>query len=240
MIAVGPTFLTETPPAPRFQPRGSMLHVRFLPVAETWASGIYLPDTMRQNSTEAEVIGVGPGRWALDSDPPFRFQPWPRVGDIVAFEEHMARRIGDEAFIDAEAVLGVVMGTGTLRPLSDWLMLKPEPRPEETAEGVHYPTLMQRWRQKGTVLDYGPGYLYVSGPCGRLRRTVPEILNLTDLPVGSIVYWRKQAHILQIGREVVDAWLVRAGDLVCIEEPDAEGKAKRTKRALKRKPIRKR
>lgn len=230
MIAVGPSFLEPLPPKPHFRPRGPLLHVRFLPVASTWASGIHLPQSMQTNSTEAEVLGVGPGRYLVPdalSSLNFRVRPWPQIGDVVVFEPHMARLIGpnevgigeNEAFIDCEACLGVVRGDGSLSPLSDWIVVKPETRPDESAGGVRLGDRVQRWRQRGTVVSWGPGYLYTEGPCAVKRKTVPGILNLSTFRAGLVVYWKASARILQIGRDQVEAWMCRAGDLVAWEEP---------------------
>lgn len=203
---------------PAFTPRGPLLHVRFLPVVDRWECGLHMPETMRINTSEAEVIGVGPGRALAGED--YRFRPWPRVGDIVVFEPHMARKVWEnDAFIDAEGILGVVLGDGQLSPLSDWCLVKPERRPNTTAEGVRLSDRVQLWRTKGKVVSAGPGYLFVDGPCAVKRKTVYAIMNWpNDRPlIGSVVFWKRDARILEIGREVVDHWLVRAGALVAYE-----------------------
>lgn len=228
MIASGPLFLTNPRPRPHFRPRGPLLHVRFVPVASTWESGIHMPETMQVNTTEAEVIGVGPGRWWANGGG--RAAPWPDVGDVCCFEPHMCRRIGpndaglgeDEGFVDCEAVVGLTTASDDFVPLSCWIKINPEPRPDESLGGVRLSDRIQRWRSSGTVRAVGPGYLHSEGPCAIRRETVEDILNWPkNRPlVGATVFWKKEARILQVGRDEVSFWLVRAGDVLCYAVED--------------------
>jgi co-chaperonin GroES (HSP10) len=169
---------------------------------------------MQVNTSEATVLAAGAGRLTAEGE---RFPPWPRAGDIVTFAPEKAQALGDgEALIDAEDVIGLVRSDGSLYPLSDWVQVIPDPKAHESKGGIRLSDRVQRYRIRGTVLEYGPGLLEVEGTCAVRRRTVHEILNLPpdfDLS-GRDVFWKRDARVVQLGREQVECWLVSAGDLI--------------------------
>lgn len=212
-------------PRPAVTPCGSKLLVRFIKPAEKTEAGIWLPETAQRNVSEAEVVAVGPGRWSEPNDGPlgdwyFRFIPWPQAGDVVLLREHTGQCVGeDDAYVDAEEVLGVISGD-VLIPLSDWILLTPESRPDVSRGGVHLSDNVQRWRQKGRVEAYGPGALILEEGCAVKRLTVKEALQwpVGYSLVGADVYWERGAEVLQVGRERVEAWLVRATSVIGYDE----------------------
>lgn len=221
MIAAEPTPRTVTP-------HGSKLLVRFIKPAEKTEAGLWLPDKMQVNTSEAEVIAAGPGRLAPAGEEEMwaRWKPWPKVGNTVLFEDHAAPRVGEDeegrglAYIDSEAVLGVVLPSGVLSPLSDYLLIRPEARPDTSRGGIRLSDRVQLWRQAGEVIAFGPGLLQTEGGCAKGRVTVKEALCWPAgfLLVGATVYWERTASVLQVGREVVESWLIHASDVIAYDE----------------------
>lgn len=218
------------PPPRTVTPHGSKLLVRFVPAPEQWESGLWMPETMRRNASEAEVLAVGPGRrYAIhpydDEHQPdasyWRVDSWAMPGDTVLIEEHAGQRMeNDEAYVESEDILGIVRSSGELMPLSDWVLLQPESRPNVSRGGIQLADRVQLWRTAGTVLSYGPGALIVKDGCAVDRPTVKNVLNWPEgyRLTGAKVYWQREAGILQVGREQVEAWLCRAGSLVAYDE----------------------
>lgn len=206
-----------------FQPRGSLLRVRMLEAPERTEGGLWLPETCRENFSEAEVLRVGPGRRDAEGE---CWSPYVIAGQTVCFQKHEWRDIGQqqEGLVDSEALLGVTVGD-TLRPLGDWLLVKPEPRPRESKGGVGLPDVHQRWRQRGQVLAVGPGRLEVNSSGLLTRRTPRAIMGLSESAplVGRAIVWEREAKILQVGRATVCGWLVAAESVVAFWEPDAAG-----------------
>ena len=218
--------ISEPETRTRLRPFGSKLLVHFTETAEQTTGGVWLPQRMRANTSEAEVVARGFGRRVAGGGIEERFAPWPCVGDIVTFEPHRAHRLDeDTAVIDAEDCLAIVCGDQVF-PLSDWVAVKPESRPQVSEGGVRLSDRVQHFRCRGTILEYGCGVLEIEGTCARRRKTVHEILNLpSDFALAGVdVFWKRDATIIQLGREKVELWLVKAQDLLSIveESDDAE------------------
>jgi chaperonin GroES len=82
------------------RPLGAQVFLRQILMNEkhTSASGLYIPETTRERSNEAEVIAVGPGDWAYGQRMPIDLKP----GDRVLF-----LRRGYTAVLNGESVLAV-------------------------------------------------------------------------------------------------------------------------------------
>lgn len=199
-------------------PQGSRYHVRFLKGAEKTRGGIYLPESLRTNYQEAEVLAVGPGR---DLGEHGRSTMWCEVGDIVFFPQHHFRPFkegADEGCVADEHLVGVVHPNLTVEPLNDWVLLDLPPFEAEAASALVLPEELQRRPCKGAILDHGPGAPRARGPLCGLLKPVHEILNLpAQEVVGQTAHWEDGAEVYEFGREWTEGVLVQAGSLIAVE-----------------------
>jgi hypothetical protein len=75
------------------------------------------------------------------------------------------------------------------------------------------------------VLDYGPGEWKFRNGIGWSLRSVSEMLGREpwgDVR-GLLVYWKKDARMIEILGAERDLYLVRATDLVAVDEEDDDG-----------------
>lgn len=81
---------TKIAKAAKIVPLGDRIVIRQLPQEETRASGLVIPDTVREKPQLGEVIAVGPGR--LD-DNGKRIAPDVKVGDRVLYAKYTGQEI---------------------------------------------------------------------------------------------------------------------------------------------------
>lgn len=80
------------------KPLGDRVLLRALDSEEKTASGLYIPDTAKEKTQNAEVIAVGPG--AVDKDGK-RVTPEVKKGDVVIYDKYAGVKIkeGDTEYL---------------------------------------------------------------------------------------------------------------------------------------------
>lgn len=94
------------------KPLGDRIVVQKIDLSRIRASGLVLPDSIREQSDRGEVVAVGTGTWASDGE----LVPMPDVvvGDTVVFSPYAGSQVvvGDEEFLVLRVgdVLGILVG----------------------------------------------------------------------------------------------------------------------------------
>lgn len=204
----------------KFTPRSTWYHVRLSEASEASAGGIWLPASARQNWTEAKVMGAGPGMEIPTWGHPHRLKSvmWADPGETILFQRHHYRTLGDdhqEGLVRDEHLVAVIDSDGTLSPATDWVKIAQDE--DVQAEGtVLY---AEEWRPKpmhGQVADVGPGQVRLRGPFTGTRRPVEE--ETGTFLIGRRVWWDPSVEVLAVGRESLEWVLIRACDLMAVEE----------------------
>src|SRR5258706_7595674 len=73
-----------------YQPLADWYRVELLPKVEQSAGGVWLPDTVRMNWTDAHIVAAGPGK-ALPGGG--RSVMWAGAGDRVLFMKHALKNL---------------------------------------------------------------------------------------------------------------------------------------------------
>lgn len=196
------------------RPLGTDYLVEMVKPAEKTAGGIYLPDSARENWQDAQVLRRGPG---LGTGGLQVF-----TGERVVFLQHQFRPLvsGSRFGMIADEALIAIVADGDILPLNNWVQIELEEFEKSTAGGVLIPQENQRRLNRGTVLDYGDGVLSRSWRNYGQRRAVRSIMNLADdCPlIGQRAWWGSAQEAYEIGSESVQAVLVKADDLLFLEE----------------------
>ena len=207
-----------TTEARTISPLGINLHIRLSKPADRSAGGVILPERLRENYVQGEILAVGPGMdLALMG---LRSVVWPSPGETVLFEKHNLRLISkDEAVLPETDLLALVDATGLI-PLNDWLMLELADWDRGTGRIVIAEEFQRRPR-KGKLLAWGPGRLVTKGVRRGTRLSVPDMLQWNEeaLQKGPVVHWHESSRVVDVGREHTEAVLVKAEDIVAVEVP---------------------
>lgn len=212
-------------------PTGTVYHVRLRRGPEQSSGGIWLPETYQDVFTEAEVLAAGPGMTVVGPDgDTHRSVMWARVGDHVLFQKSAFVPFsngGQEGTVRDEDLVGVVRGdafTEVVEPLNDWVRVMPS-APEPVSSLIEQPEAYRRAPRRGVVEDLGPGRLRLVGRLAGLRVPVFRELGLRSSYglLGRVVRWGENAEVLDVGSEVLECVLVRAGDLLALEEVEDGG-----------------
>jgi chaperonin GroES len=196
-------------------------HVRLLDTEERTEGGILLPETVRDNFTDAVVLAAGPGRtWRSG------MQTFPSAvpGDRVIFRPaHFWQSGSDpkEGFVNETDLVGTLpaaLAHAEVVPANGYLLVEPPAAEKESAGGI---ILIERAPKRpncGFVLNYGPGAIRLKGDLAGTRRPVETELNETDL-LGRKVYWDHEAEIVELTGDSgwVAQWLVAARDVLALE-----------------------
>lgn len=199
-------------------PLGVNLHIRLSKVAETTAGGLWLPETMREQWQQGEVLAAGPGlHIPFANGLSCRSVVWPERGDSVLFSAHSLRLISKDEGVIPETDLLAMIGVDGLVPLNDLLLCSIEAREEETRGGIVLADESQRRPRSGRVLAWGPGRLVTRGPRRGTRLSVTQILGVDEacLQKGPVLHWGPDAEVFDVGRESTEAVLVKAGTVDC-------------------------
>ena len=184
-------------------------------VAQT-PGGIWLPDEARDRHWEGEILAAGPGI-RIPYAKGERSEMWCLVGESVVFKrEHLE-------VLDERERLGIVHDEELLAvaypdrpsPCNDWVMIQPDAKQAR----VGLVAISEKYREApttGRVVGVGPGRLTLVGSLRGTRATVYKIVG-TVLEVGDRVYWDAATEVVQIGREAVEYFLIKASDLVAWE-----------------------
>lgn len=206
-----------------FTPRECFLHVVMVKPADRTSGGIWLPDECQVSCNEAEVIAVGPGISAFDGLPSVMHA---EVGDRVLFQHHQFQKTdekGEEGIVREDDLLAIIpAGTNAVSPHNDWVAITIEDSQKESAGGILLSDRARKRPRSGKILDYGPGKFRRTGSYVGTRKTIQAIMGLSDpdCPSGKTVHWGVQAEVLEAG--VGNDWflLVRASDLLLMEDGD--------------------
>jgi co-chaperonin GroES (HSP10) len=194
-----------------FIPRGELHFVRFTKAPEQTDSGIWLPDSMRENYCEAEVLSSGLGGVFGDECSLM----WVCEGQVVIFQKHSFVPVAglEEGLIRDSDIVAV----NDLIPLNDWVRIERVDRTEYSGS-IAIPDEWQTSEPMGIVEEWGPGKLVKSGKLAGLRITIHDILGLDSEFVlkGCMVRWGKTATVLEVSRDNEYRTFVRAQDLDCI------------------------
>jgi chaperonin GroES len=196
-------------------------HARLLAAEEKTEGGIYLPDTVRENYTDAVILAAGPGRiWPSG----VRTFPSAGVGDRVVVRPAHFFQFGPdprEGFVnetDLVATLPASLDHAEVVPANGYVLVEPPDAVKTTAGGI---LLAERARKRpncGFVINYGPGAIRLKGDLAGTRRPVETELNETAL-LGQKVYWDHEAEIVELTGDSgwVAQWLVAAKDILALE-----------------------
>lgn len=206
----------------KFRPLGSNHLIRFTDAPDKTESGLFLPDSMRENYYEAEVLASGPGGFVPVGDTFARWRAWARPGDTILIQKHTFIPLesgGKIGIVDDENILGNINNKDVFFPRNDWVKICPDEWENETKGGILIPEEYRHRPKSGTIWDYGPGRMIKYKHLAGLRMPVRSIMGVDEdkLLVGSRVYWGDQTEVLEIGQSTVSFVLIRAKDLDCME-----------------------
>lgn len=202
-------------------PTGLHYRVRLTRAKDQTASGIFLPDSMERYVTSADVLGVGPGvsfdsRWGGYAV--MQVERGERVlFPYSAFEE----TAGLEGVVSDADVAAVQIGEEPgVEPLGEWLLVDAGEKIAATAGGFEVPDKYRKRARTGTVLHFGPGALRQKGDYRGIRKSCYNIMGVPDsFPLrGALVHWDKTAQLLILSGTKLGLLLVRARDLIAVEE----------------------
>lgn len=202
-----------------FCPSGEYHFVRFTEVPEQTESGIYLPETCRENFIEAEVLASGKGK-KFDGE---HITPlWAKPGDIVIFQKHLfIPLVGQkEGLVRDSELVAIVYPNhydNNIFPMNDWVMI--DRCDEEAFEGsILIPEEYRTRHKRGRVLNWGPGQLVKFGKLAGKRLNIRDILGV-DMSVvsGKFVRWSDDAVFLTVMYGDSGFVFVKASDLDYVE-----------------------
>jgi co-chaperonin GroES (HSP10) len=195
------------------KPRPLQYLIRLSKPATETAGGIALPEISQSNETEGEVVAVGVGR--LPGGEACSMEA--AVEDVVIFRRDDFKLMeGDLGFVHEEDLVAIRDGE-EVEPANDWVLIKPDPRPVESAGGIAIPQKYQRRGKSGRIENYGPGRLIRKGEFTGTRLPSDHILGLEYPILDSRAYWSREARTVTISGEAGRWVCVRAGDLVALE-----------------------
>lgn len=201
-----------------FTPRAELVHIRLSKPAEKSRGGVYIPETAAHLTTEGTVLATGEGHWIAETGK--RYPVWLMAGEIALFNQHSLTPLGEnEGLLSEEEVVATVdPEDNSLHPEGDWVLVDPDPAPEETSGGIALADSAKRSPRSGVVLALGPGLLRFRGPLAGLRNPVWRALSLSGPHelIGQRAYWAGDAEVLHAAGKA----LVRGRDLLAIEESD--------------------
>lgn len=222
-----------------WRPLGASYRVRLSRRAEQSAGGIWLPETMVQPASEGTVLGCGPGEPVPGAGPGYRGTLEARVGDVVLFEEHTLKPVGDglEGLVPEREVAAVVIqGEPGVQPCGEWLLVEMERAATATTGGIEIPVAYRKKARCGRVLDCGLGRMRERGRWQGLRVSCAEIMGLPvrvtrdvatagvgpwreeSTVAGLLVYWEKSARLLMISGLARALALVRASEIMATDD----------------------
>ena len=125
----------------KFKPLGNNHLIRFTDVPEKTEGGLFLPDSMRENYCEAEVLASGPGepRSTMLGKRMLRWCLWVHPGSTVLIQKHFftpLERGGKIGIVKEDDILGVVEYDDKFLPLNDWVKITPNDWEDETSGGI--------------------------------------------------------------------------------------------------------
>lgn len=197
------------------KPLSLFYFVRITAAATETAGGLLLPETARENDSEAEVIAAGPG---LDLGSGHTSVMQAAVGERVLFRRHDFHALTPgEGFVSDDKLVAIHGADGAVWPLNDWVLITPSAREQVSAGGIHYADGVGKRHRRGVVEDWGSGKLNRSGKMRGTRTPVPSQTGRWYEP--KVVYWDDRAESVAVTDGDGMAFiLVRADDLIAYEE----------------------
>ena len=207
-----------------YQPLSDWYRVQLMPKTEQTSGGVWLPDTVRQNWTDAVVTALGPGRRVVGDS---RGAMWADIDDRVLFMKHALKNFQAgtrEGMVRDQDLIAVLPastgGRETPLPLNGWCLVDPAP-PETHASAAILWAEQDRPRPlHGRLLDYGPGEVRLKGTLSGTRQPIHEAWGFSEeaqaenLLRRAHVYWDRQCQALAIGRRELEFILIAAADLL--------------------------
>jgi co-chaperonin GroES (HSP10) len=200
--------------ADTFTPRGEYHFVRFTKVPEQTDSGIWLPDSVRENYCEAEILSSGTGAYLAD----WRSVMWACESQVVIFQKHSFIPLAaqEEGLIKDSDIVAIEAYSGVI-PINDWIRIRRIGK-KEYSGNIAIPDEWQTSEPMGIVEKWGPGKLVKVGELAGHRIPIHDILGLSCERVlkGCMVRWGKTATVLEVTKDNNCRTFVRAQDLDCI------------------------
>jgi co-chaperonin GroES (HSP10) len=199
--------------------QGAHLYVRLVDTELELPSGIVLPETARENQTDAEVLAVGPGKvWGSG----LTQQVWAGVGSRVVFNAKSFEPFsgdGRSGFLRDEELLAEIYLDGGISPLNDWLLVEPAPAEGLKSSLLVTPDEYKRTATHGRVISWGYGKLQVKGPLAGSRIETPRVLGVTaEELLDATVEWDPRAEVVYLTDDTVSVLLVKVDSILAILE----------------------
>ncbi len=218
-----------------YQPLADWYRVRLLPKVEQTPGGVWLPDTVRQNWTDARVVAAGPGARVADEQ---RGVMWVDASDRVLFMKHALKNFqpsSREGMVQDRDLIAVGRESSGVpampEPLNDWCLVEPAPPETHAGQLIVYAEEDRPRPLHGLLLAFGPGQVRLKGPLTGTRKPVHELFGFEqeaqaeNLVGKAHVFWDRQCQALAIGRRELEFILIQATDLLgyrLIEDGDAD------------------
>jgi chaperonin GroES len=211
-----------------YQPLSDWYRVQLLPKVEQTPGGVWLPDTVRMNWTDAIVMAAGPGQRLADGS---RSVMWVDVGERVLFMKHALSNFQEatrEGMVRDQDLIAVGRDRTPDRPepLNGWCLVEPSPWEERASEHILWAEEDRPRPLHGRLLEMGPGEVRSRGPLAGTRKPVWEALGFSkeqhaeNLLGKAQVYWDRQCQALAIGRSSLEYLLIQAADFWAYQEED--------------------